>query len=227
MQLWHPGSLVARLPVRARDEIVGLGNPRTYQPGSSLVRRGEQGTHVMLLLIGRVKVVATSHDGQLVLLGTRMPGDLIGELACLDEEPRSATVIADVATGVRVIAQQDLWAFLERHPRAAVALSASVVAKLRWATRRRIDFVVPSMIRLARALHDLCGLYGRQTKDGIVIESLSQLDLAGLVGASEASAQKAFRKLREDMVISTGHRRITILDMTALARFGRLTAQDG
>lgn len=73
-------------------------------------------------------------------------------------------------------------------------------------------------VRLARVLSELATLDGRQTT--WVIEFgfiLTQPELAAMVGASEPSLHKALRQLRDDHLVTTGHRWIVIHDPAALA----------
>jgi CRP-like cAMP-binding protein len=99
-----------------------------------------------------------------------------------------------------------------------VAVSRALSGELRWATRRRIDFSgLPVIARLARVLSELGYLYGRQTQGGIEFQyTLTQPELAAMVGASEPSVHKALRQLRKDGAVVTGYRQVVITDPAAL-----------
>nr|MDT0666989.1 cyclic nucleotide-binding domain-containing protein [Micromonospora sp. DSM 115978] len=70
------------------------GGSRRYQAGATLLFEGDAPAEVMLLRVGRVKVVAAGLDGTESLLGLRGPGELVGEFTALLAGRRSATVIA-------------------------------------------------------------------------------------------------------------------------------------
>jgi CRP-like cAMP-binding protein len=127
-------------------------------------------------------------------------------------------VTAAVNVAARVIAQPVFNDFLNRHADAGVAVSRSVAGKLRWATRRRIDFGGSEVrVRLARVLVELAAAYGERVPAGIRIGvPLTQTELAALVGAAEPTVHQALAALRRSSVIGTGYRSTTILDLPAL-----------
>jgi len=215
---WPPRTLLGMLDDAARDDLLSLGTAREYLPESVLILEGDSSTDVMALIDGWAKVVGSTEDGGQALLSLRIGGDLIGEQAALDGLPRSATVISAGVTVARVISQRDFLAFLDRRPEAAVAVSRALSGKLRWATRRRIDFSGLSVAtRLARVLSELGRLYGRRSAAGIeLMYTLTQPELAAMVGASEPSVHKALRQLRIDGIVVTGYRQVVITDLAAL-----------
>lgn len=217
-QPWPVNSLLATLSPATREELLTLGTRRQYRRGQVLLREGELSTHVLLLVQGCVKITATAPNGGLALLAIRMSGEIIGELAGLDGQPRSATATSAGLVRARVMPQATFHDFLTRHPDAALAVGRTVGAKLRWATRRRVDFSgydVP--VRVARVLAELAGTYGERTGTGVEIRvPLTQPELAALVGAAEPTVHKALAKLRRRGLIVTGYRQMTVLDLAEL-----------
>jgi CRP-like cAMP-binding protein len=179
---------------------------------------GDSSTHVLVLIDGWVKVVGSTEGGGQALLSLRVGGDLVGELAALDDAPRSATVISASVTAAQVVSQRDFLQLMGQHPDVGVAVSRALTSELRWATRRRVDFSgLPVISRLARVLSELGYLYGKQTPDGIEFQyTLTQPELAAMVGASEPSVHKALRQLRNDGAVSTGYRQVVITNPAAL-----------
>ncbi|MGW4104152.1 Crp/Fnr family transcriptional regulator [Streptomyces sp. NPDC004976] len=217
---WPAASLLGTLSAKTRDQLIRLGRPVRYEGGERLLREGDHGSHVFLLLGGWFKVLATTEDGREALLAVRSGGDIVGELACFDGQPRVATVVAAGAGLAKRITRQDFLAALARHEDAAQAVMGVVAGKLRWATRRRQDFGGSAVsTRVARVLGELARVYGSPCEAGISIGvSLSQPELAALVGASEPSVHRVLRSLREDRVIETGYRRILVRDASELSR---------
>lgn len=205
------GSFLAGLPVPARTAMLALGTTRDYAPRTVLLREGERGSHVLVLVKGLAKVTATSPEGHLSLLAIRAAGDLVGELASMDDEPRIATVTAAGPVRARVVGQAEFRRYLTHHPDVALAVSGSVGAKLRWATRRRIDFGAHEVhVRLARVLTELATTYG--TDKGEIGVPLSQPELAALVGAAEPTVHRALAYLRKENIVATGYRRVMVRD---------------
>ncbi|GAB3148781.1 Crp/Fnr family transcriptional regulator [Amycolatopsis stemonae] len=216
--IFPPGSFLAKLPAASRAALLDLGIPRAFPPGHVLLREGDTTSHAFLVLDGCVKVTATTPEGHLALLAIRAAGELIGELASLDGHPRVATVTCAGRVRARLITQAEFHRFLAGHPEAAVAVGSSVGAKLRWATRRRVDFGSREVrIRLARVLLELTTAYGTATRDGVEIGvALTQPELAGLVGAAEPTVHRALAGFRRAGLVRTGYRRIVVLDHARL-----------
>lgn len=217
---WPAASLLGGLSAQTRDQMIRLGRPMRFEGGERLLREGEYGSHVFLLLSGWFKVLATTDDDREALMAVRAGGDIVGELACFDAQPRVATVVAAGAGTAKLISRQDFLASLALYDDAAQAVMRAVAGKLRWATRRRQEFGSCAVgTRVARVLGELTRVYGRPCETGISIGvSLTQPELAALVGASEPSVHRVLRSLREDRVIETGYRRILVRDVPELSR---------
>jgi CRP/FNR family transcriptional regulator, cyclic AMP receptor protein len=202
--------------------MLTLGTPKYYAPGTVLLREGEREAHVLVLVDGLVKVTAISPEGHLALLAIRTAGDLVGELASMDNEPRIATVTAAGPVRARVVSQAEFIGYLTAHPDVALAVSGSVGAKLRLATRRRLDFSAHEVhVRLARVLVELVRTHGFD--NGEIGVPLSQPELAALVGAAEPTVHRALAHLRKERIVETGYRRVVVCDrirLTAIAEGG-------
>jgi CRP/FNR family transcriptional regulator, cyclic AMP receptor protein len=113
----------------------------TYRPGSVLLSQGEQGLGLFILTKGTVRITrVNSPDGAEEVLGTAGAGDVIGEMALLDDMPRSATVTAvDEVTVLKL----PLWEFrrilrhiLSTDPDVGLDLLAVLSRRLRKAEQR-------------------------------------------------------------------------------------------
>ncbi|WP_173080033.1 Crp/Fnr family transcriptional regulator [Phytohabitans rumicis] len=218
-------SFIGRLATTTSHDLLARGARRIFTPGDQLVRPGTRSTHIDVILSGFVKVVAVDVAARIeVLLAVRAPGDVVGHLA-EGGHLSDVSVMACTKVVVNTVSGTDFQHFLGIHPDAAVALVETVGDRLRWADRRRAEFVTHAAdVRLARLLADIAQSFGRPTKDGIeIVIPLSQPELASMVGLGEASLQRAFRKLRDAGAIRTAYRRITVSDDAALRRIADLT----
>jgi CRP/FNR family transcriptional regulator, cyclic AMP receptor protein len=211
---WPRGSLLSRFSEAARVDALSLGTAVEFAARSRLLHQGARSSHVFLLVDGVVKVTTDTADGRSALLAVRVAGDAVGELAGLVDQPRIASVTAVGLVRARRISKNDFLALFDRHPDAGRAVSASVASKLREATRRRIDFgTEPVPVRLARLLIDLAAQHGHRADDRLTVGvTLSQPELADLIGSSEPSVYRALRDLRESGVLATGYRHFVVLD---------------
>jgi CRP-like cAMP-binding protein len=170
----------------------------------------------LVIIDGYVKISAVTGDGAESLLAIRTAGDVIGEFAALDGLPRSATARAADAVIARFVTKPEVDRCLRDHPDIARAFNQAVVAKLRLATQRRVDFRRDTRTRLAQVLVDL--YYGSPGRRGHGNKALlvTQSELAGLIGASEPAVHKALRLLRDAQAIGTGYGRLVIRDIAAI-----------
>ncbi|MFJ9284873.1 Crp/Fnr family transcriptional regulator [Kitasatospora aureofaciens] len=222
---WPPSGLLGRVDEADRRVLLGLGHGVVYPAGQITIHEADTSDFALLLVGGTVKVTAHAQDGREALVAVRMAGDLVGELAGIDGQPRSGTVTTCGRVLARYILSSELLECTKQHPAIGLALSASVVAKLRTATGRIVDFTGCDVLgRLARILHHLAVTYGRPGRNEAQLP-LSQPEMATLVGAAESSIHKALRALRESGAVITGYRRITILDLDHLARIA-VTAEE-
>lgn len=217
-------AFLGRLDHDAQERLLARGNPRRYQAGEVILRQGESSGQIVVMLSGRVKVASSSADGYQAVFAIRGPGDILGELAAVDQTIHSATVTALEPVDAHVLSGDQFINFVAASPKAALVLSGLIARRLREANRRRLEFgAYPVLRRLAIILLEMEAWYGRDTADGgrAIDLALSQSELAGLVGSSLESVVKALRQLRGQQLIATNRRRITILDPAAMREVER------
>ncbi|WP_433677957.1 Crp/Fnr family transcriptional regulator [Nocardia sp. CA-119907] len=224
---WPVGTLMARLTVESGRDLLGLAHPRRIRAGTVLISQGDGRNHVLLLRShdparsACVKITAASRSGQQGLLGIRVSGDVVGELAALRGTPRMATVTTCTDTVIHTIAHRDFLNFLNTRADAWEALCRMVADRLDWANRRRLDFAgyeVP--IRLARVLLELAERHGSAVAGGYELGvRLSQTELGALIGAREDTITSAMRQLRAKGLVKTAYRAVTITDLEQLRGF--------
>jgi CRP/FNR family cyclic AMP-dependent transcriptional regulator len=203
-----------------RAALRSRGGMRRFKPGATLMLEGQRGDEVMVLLAGRVKVTFATSDGKEVVLQFCGPGDLIGELAVVDDRPRSSTVEAVEPVEVLAFSAADFRGFLESRPEAATALLQTISRRFRDADRRLIEFAASqTLARVAARLIELAERYGEPVEGGVAIDlRLSQEELAGWTGSSREAVAKALHSLRDLGLVVTERRRITLCDLEALRR---------
>jgi CRP-like cAMP-binding protein len=198
-----------------------------FQNREHLVRQGEPGTYVLVIIDGYARVETWDRSGRRTLLGVRVAGDLIGELAPLDGTPRVASVVAATETTTRLILAKQFLDLMEQRAALAMEVNRTVVAKLRSATRHRSDAGWPIPIRVARVLLYLMMDYGTAQGTAVDVDvPLSQADLASLIGAAELSINRTFAELRREGIIETGYRHIRVLDPARLLAYAEAKKDD-
>ncbi|WP_117212103.1 Crp/Fnr family transcriptional regulator [Allorhizocola rhizosphaerae] len=225
---WPIGTLMHRLPPRARNELLAILTPaREFKTGEILIRQGDEGLFVYLLRAKRegrpacVKVTAQLDNGSETLLAVRIHGDLVGEMSVLRGVPRNATVTACADTLAYAITKDTFRAYLTRCPEAWAYLYDALAGRLEWSNLRRQEFgSFPVPVRLARVMLDLANRHGIAHPDGLDLGvRLSQMELGLLIGAREDAVSQAMRQLREAGLAAPRYRSVVITDRVALASF--------
>jgi CRP/FNR family transcriptional regulator, cyclic AMP receptor protein len=223
-ETWPEDSLLGRLHPSTRQALLGLGTVITYGAREHVLRQGEHGHHVVLVQSGLLKVIADTEFGRPVLLALRGRGDLVGEMSALESTPRSANVVACRQVRARLIRNSLMRDFLDRNPDAWSAVASSLSAHLQWADNRRAEFIAcPAPVRVGRVLAEITRRYGQRTPSGWDLDvSLTQTDIASLAGVALATFEKAVRTMQHLDLLHRRYRRIVVVDLAGLCRFGEI-----
>ena len=201
-----------------RDELLKfaeLTRERTYPKGSVVLFQGDPGDSLYVLRQGRAKVVLIGEDGREVLLGVLEPGAHFGELALIDDQPRSAHVIAMEDSQLLILRREDFRRRVEANPSVAWALLIELSRRLRRADQKIGGLVlldVPG--RISRLLLDLAA----ETSTGTIEKPLTHQTIAQMIGASRETVSRAMKEFQEEGLIRVERRRIAVANRDALER---------
>lgn len=212
-------SLFSSLDERELDRLIQATTTRRLASKEVLFRKGDPGNQLFGVLTGSLKVTGVGTDGKDVVFRLMRPGEVVGEIALLDGEPRSATVAAVEATSLVTLHRRDFVPFLEQHPRAAIRLAAVMAERVRRLSERAEDRQTMSLpARLAKRLLALAAEHGvRPVVGGPVEIRLSQQDLADLVGTTRESVNKQLRIWEDGGIVSLGRGRTVLRQPKLLA----------
>ncbi len=169
---------------------------RRFSRDDVIMRRGDPGTGMVVILHGSLRVSITSPEGREISVGVLGPGDVAGEMALLDGAERSADVTA-LQDGVMLeIQRRDFLPLLESSPSLCMHLMQFLCVRLREANRSVEEIATLSLsARLGRLLLRLAGTCGRRVGQSLRLDiRLSQKDLGTLVGASREKVNRQIRQ---------------------------------
>lgn len=191
---------------------------RRFNTGQIIFHHGDPGGLLYIITRGKVKITHSTPDGQEAMLAIFGSGDFFGELALLDESPRSATVEAIEPTETLTLHREDFIRFLSDNPNFALHVLHTLAQHIRRLNNQISDiFFLDLPARLARQLLQLAEQHGKKTEQGILIElSLTQTDLAEMTGATRVSINKALGRFRRSNWVKVSGRKFTITDTDAL-----------
>lgn len=135
-------SEVALFRQMTEEELVPLAAACTvasFMPGDAIVRQGEPGNSVYMILDGRVEVLAQIQRNGVQsesVVSWLVAGDALGELSLLDGQTRSATCVATTPTTCLCLGRDEFLAAAQRHWSLTHALLEVVAGRLRFADRR-------------------------------------------------------------------------------------------
>jgi CRP-like cAMP-binding protein len=215
------GDFLATVPLFSglqRDEIqrfAELTRERAYPKGSVILFQDDPGDSLFVLRAGRVKVVLIGEDGREVILGVLEPGAHFGELALIDDQPRSAHVIAMDDSQLLILRREDFRRRVEANPTVAWALLTELSRRL-----RRADVKIGGLVlldvpgRIARLLLDLADETGSEA----IEKPLTHQTIAQMIGASRETVSRAMKEFQDAGLITVERRRISVGDRDALEK---------
>ncbi|WP_406350908.1 Crp/Fnr family transcriptional regulator [Streptomyces sp. NBC_01635] len=176
--------------------------PLRVRPARSvLLRQGDAATHVILLDSGSVLVTLAGANGERALLAIRGAGELLGELAVLDDKPRSATVITAEKCRVHIVPAPDFLEFVNAHG-LLTSLLRHAITRVRESEAVRFELATASVpVRLASALSRLVEAASSPAVERVI--RLTQEELSQMIGASRNAVGMALKPWREQGWVRT------------------------
>jgi CRP/FNR family transcriptional regulator, cyclic AMP receptor protein len=203
-------SIFADLDPAAVAALERLAEPKDFPAGAVIVSQEDRGDSLFVLVSGKVKVVLYGDSGREIILSIfKTPGDFFGEMSLLDNEPRSATVIADSRSRLLVLSRSHFQAHIESHPRTALRVLQEVSRRL-----RRADAVIGNLAlldvygRLAGKLREMAATDGEETDEGVLVRQRpTQAEIAAMIGTSRETVSRALSEFsRRGWLVMTGKR---------------------
>src|SRR5213083_3606649 len=195
------------------ERVAEITRERSYPRNSVILFEDDPGDALYVVAQGQVKVVLIGEDGREVILSVMGEGEFFGEMALVDDEPRSAHVIAMEDSTLLVLRREDFQGILKQTPSIALALLRELSRRL-----RRVDEKVGSLVlldvngRVAQLLLDLAD----ETDGQRITRRLTHHTIAQMIGSSRETVSRTMRDLVEKGWIAVSRKDITIRDRPSL-----------
>ena len=202
-------------------EIAPFGDlmrERSYPKGSVILFEDDPGDALYVVASGQVKVVLIGEDGREVILSVLGEGTFFGEMALLDDEPRSAHVIAMEDSVVLALRREDFRARLRASPEVGIALLKELSRRL-----RRADDQIGSLVlldvngRVAELLVRLATEEGGER----ITRKVTHATIAQMIGSSRETVSRTMRELQDRGLIAVTRQDITLTDRPGLQSLSR------
>jgi transcriptional regulator with PAS, ATPase and Fis domain len=148
-------AVLRRLPLGDLDRLVSRGRPLRFRAGERLIEEGHLGNEVFLIVEGRVAIHRELSRGEPRVIAVRGPGDWVGEMALIEDLPRSASVTAETDVGVLCIPKDAFLEVVTGHSAAAVDLLRAVIARLCESDTAQIEILEKKNQRLVKSNRQL------------------------------------------------------------------------
>jgi CRP/FNR family transcriptional regulator, cyclic AMP receptor protein len=213
---------MGELPTELAERLWAGANLINAKGGRTLLSLGARSNNVYIVLEGRVQVMLVSLGGREVILRDLGEGEMFGELAAIDDAPRSASIVALSDCVLATISAGTFRSAIAEVPAGAMWLAGRLAAQVRDLTERVFEL---NALRVRSRLHcellRMCGaVNGHQS---VTIEpSPTHAELASRVGTHREAVTREIGYLVEQGVIQQQRRRMTIVDIRALTRLVRV-----
>ena len=197
--LWKSFRMFEPLAPGVLDAIAAAARPRRWGPGELLFQRGDAGDWLVALTDGQVRISVSTPGGRDLVLRHAEPGEMLGELALFDGQPRSADATAVGAVTGQVLTRADFRRIAAAHPALYDAALAHLAAMLRGTTEQLESIALYQLqARVARFfLAAFRALHGEDIPDGAALDlRISQGELAALTGASRPKVNRVLADLK-------------------------------
>lgn len=201
-------SLFAELPAADIDALSKLALIKTYPKNTVIISEGDTSDSLYGVLSGKVKVYLSDDEGKEIIINMLGAGDYFGELALIDEAPRSASVMTTEECKLAVLSKSAFESVMESHPQIAIRVISGLVKRLRNLTENVKSLALMDVYgRVARTLLELA-----EDQDGrkVILQKLTQRDIASMVGASREMVSRILKDLTIGGYITIQNKTITI-----------------
>lgn len=190
------------------SELALAAVKKTFLKNTVLLNEGDETDSLYIIFSGKVKAIINDEHGKEVILSIFGPGEYFGEIAFIDGERRSATIITREMTEVLIISSGVFRDILSSSPNLAFNLLIGVVKRLREATKQIESLALMDVYgRVARLLVNYAKPKGEKL---FIEEKLTHQEIANMTGSSREMVSRIFKDLLNGEYISIDNKHITI-----------------
>jgi CRP-like cAMP-binding protein len=186
----HP--YFADLEPEAFEQLCRYAKHTTLKRGATIFSRGDPGTNLIAVVSGTVKISISSPDGRNAILNLIGAGEIFGEIALLDGQPRTADATANSNCEIFTIDRREFIPFVRSQPTVAMKLIELLCGRLRWTSDQVEQIILQDLPgRLASALLGLTEK--RKLENTSRTIAITQQEISEMVGMTRESINKQLR----------------------------------
>lgn len=208
-----PPHSAIQLPPQERSvfEVLGkAGKKRFYPKNTIILNEGDLSSCLYVIHSGKLKAFLADEQGREIVLNIMEPGDYFGEMALIDNEARSASVMTMEDSQLTLVSKEEFNGCLTRNPELITPLMLGLVKRLRISTRKVGSLALMDVY--GRVASTLLQLAREQDGKLVIGEKLTHQEIANIVGASREMVSRIMHDLAEGGYISVDNKRRIILN---------------
>ncbi len=181
---------------------------RRFPKNTIVILDGDESDSLYLIKSGKVKVFLNDDAGKEVILNYQAAGEYFGEMALLDDQPRSASVQTVEPSELAILPKADFVQCIGEHPNIAMVIIQHLSGRMRVLTDKVKSLALLDVYgRVKQTLLDLS-----EQQDGlrVVSQRLTQQELANIIGASREMVTRILKDLTKGGYIETNNKKIII-----------------
>jgi CRP-like cAMP-binding protein len=203
------------LAAEALDQLCRYAKHTLLKRGATLFAKDDPGNSLYVVISGTVKISISSSEGRNAILNLIGPGELFGEMAVLDAQPRSADATANTNCEIFVIDRRDFLPFVRSQPTLAMKFIELLCVRVRRTSDQVEQLILQDLPgRLASALLGLNETRKLDADRSAI--AITQQELGDMVGMSRESINKQLRAWVLRKWVRLEHGAIVVLDAPAL-----------
>ena len=198
-----------------REAIVSAMVSRQYHTGQVIVHEEDDETHTFFIIVsGTVHVTVLTSEGKQTILATLRKGEFFGEMAILDGEPRSASVLAAEKCTLLMLYRQPFMEILQKYPKITIQMLIEMSRRLRRSNRHINTLSMMSVYgRIADVLLQLAKDSGRKCGTMTVIENRpTHQVIADMAGTSRETVSRILSQLQKKHYLAIDRKKMVILN---------------
>ncbi|MDB9391385.1 Crp/Fnr family transcriptional regulator [Microcystis aeruginosa] len=217
-KLLDTATLFVGLSPESLDRVTSHAVTLTHPANRAILLENDWGGSVYFILDGWVKICTHNMEGKEVTLNIVGKGEIVGEMAALEEVPRSTDAITLTTATISSIPAQDFVNLLKSEPLAGIRLSQLMAKRLRQLNRRLLLREADSLSRVADTILFLAEVQGQKGSQGTIIPNLPHRELSGISGLARETVTRSLTKLQKKGLIQRRQEYLCIPDLAALEK---------
>ena len=199
------------------EQVASLIKWKRYRKGTEVIAHKGRDDDVYIIASGRVKVTIFSFDGKEISYQELGPGETVGELSAIDQQPRTANVITLEASQIGILSRNNYWRLIDRYPSVAAASLKKLAGLARFLVDRVFQYGVldvnsrirMEILRLAEENRSQAGVV-------TIANFPTHKEIASRVNTHREAVTRELNELSRMGIIRQQQRVLTVLDLEKL-----------